>query len=51
MKNNIKDMVLETIEGLYKTGAVDEATLKEVQSLAASEEIAKKQKQQKSNSK
>ena len=29
-----KNMILETIEGLYKTGAVDEITLKEVKALA-----------------
>ena len=37
MKNSIKDMVLETIEGLYKTGTVDEITLKEVRALALPE--------------
>lgn len=34
MKNSIQNMVLETIEGLYKTGTVDEITLKEVRALA-----------------
>lgn len=33
MKNSIKDMVLETIEDLYKSGGVDEITLKEVRAL------------------
>ena len=37
MKNNVKDMVLETIEGLYKTGTIDELTLKEVRALALPE--------------
>lgn len=36
-KNSVKNMVLETIEGLYKTGAVDEITLKEVNALALPE--------------
>ena len=34
MKNDIKTMVLETMKGLYKTGTIDEITLKEVKSLA-----------------
>ena len=34
MKNNIKNMVLKTIEGLYKTGTIDELTLREVNALA-----------------
>src|SRR3989338_1992315 len=34
MKNSVKNMVLKTIEGLYKTGTVDELTLKEVKALA-----------------
>ena len=33
MGNSIKDMVLETVEGLYKTGTVDEITLREVRAL------------------
>lgn len=37
MKNNIKNMVLETIEGLYKTGTVDELTLREVKALSLPE--------------
>ena len=37
MGNNVKNMVLETIEGLYRTGAVDEITLKEVNALALPE--------------
>lgn len=34
MKNNIKNMVLETIAGLHKTGTVDTITLKEIKALA-----------------
>lgn len=34
MKNSIKNMVLETIEDLFKSGAVDEITLKEIKALA-----------------
>jgi len=34
MKNSIKDMVLETMEGLYKTGTIDEITIKEVRAMA-----------------
>lgn len=34
MKNSIKNMVLETMEGLYKTGTIEELTLKEVRALA-----------------
>ena len=37
MKNNIKDMVLESMEDLYKTGTISEITLKEVKALALSE--------------
>ena len=37
MKNTIKNMVLETIEGLYKAGTVDEITLKEVRAMALPE--------------
>jgi putative transcriptional regulator len=37
MKNTIQNMVLETIEGLYKSGAVDEITLKEVRAMALPE--------------
>ena len=33
MKNTIRNMVLETITDLYKAGAVDEITLKEVKAL------------------
>ena len=33
MGNSVKDMVLETVEGLYKTGTVDEITLREVRAL------------------
>ena len=32
-RNSIKDMVLESFEGLYKTGTVDERTLREVKVL------------------
>ena len=37
MKNSIRDMVLETVEGLYRTGTVDEITLKEVKALCLPE--------------
>ena len=37
MKNTVQNMVLETIEGLYKAGAVDEITLKEVRAMALPE--------------
>ena len=37
MKNSVRNMVLETIEGLYKTGSVTEITLKEVRALALAE--------------
>ncbi len=37
MENRVKNMVLETIEGLYKTGTVTELTLKEVKALGLSE--------------
>lgn len=37
MTNNIKNMVLETIEGLYKTRTIDELTLREVKTLALPE--------------
>ena len=37
MKNTIQNMVLETIEGLYKAGTVDEITLKEVRAMALPE--------------
>ena len=37
MKNTVKNMVLETIEGLYAAGAVDELTLREVNALALPE--------------
>ena len=37
METNIRNMVLESIEGLYKTGSVTEITLKEVKALALSE--------------
>jgi len=37
MKKSIKNMVLETIEDLYKSGTVDEITLKEVKALALPE--------------
>ena len=33
MENSVKTMVLETIEGLYRTGTVTELTLKEVKAL------------------
>lgn len=33
-KHSVRNMVLETMEGLYKAGAVDEITLKEVNALA-----------------
>ena len=36
-QNSVKNMVLETIEGLYKTGTVVELTLKEVKALALPE--------------
>ena len=38
MKNNIKNMVLETIEGLYKTDSLDDSTLKEVRVLVPVDE-------------
>ena len=34
MKDRIKEMVLETMEDLYKSGAVDAITLKEVRAMA-----------------
>ena len=34
MKNSIKNMVLESVEDLYKIGAVNEITLREVKALA-----------------
>lgn len=34
MENNVRNMVLESIEGLYKTGSVTEMTLREVKALA-----------------
>ncbi|MEI8011826.1 MAG: helix-turn-helix domain-containing protein [Candidatus Omnitrophota bacterium] len=37
MENSVRNMVLETIEGLYKTGSVSELTLKEVRALALEE--------------
>ena len=37
MKNTVKNMVLETIEGLYRAGTVTELTLKEVNALALPE--------------
>ena len=37
MENSVKNMVLETIEGLYRTGTVTELTLKEVKILGLSE--------------
>lgn len=37
MKNSIRDMVLETLEGFYKTGTIDEITIKEVRALALPE--------------
>ena len=37
MKNSIKDMVLESVEDLYKTGTVSEITLKEVRALCLPE--------------
>jgi putative transcriptional regulator len=37
MENNVNNMVLESIEGLYKTGAIAEITLKEVKALALAE--------------
>ena len=37
MENSVRNMVLETIEGLYKTGSVSEITLKEVRALALAE--------------
>ena len=37
MKNRIKDMVLETMEDLYKSGGIDEITLREVKALALPE--------------
>jgi putative transcriptional regulator len=32
-ENSITNMVLETMEGLYKTGSVDEITIREVRAL------------------
>jgi len=37
MKDPIKEMVLETVEGFYKSGTVDELTLREVKSLCLPE--------------
>ncbi len=37
MENSVRNMVLETIEGLYKTGTVDELTLREVRALGLPE--------------
>lgn len=34
MKNSIKNMVLESMEDLYKRGRVDEITIREVRALA-----------------
>ncbi|MCB9771361.1 MAG: helix-turn-helix domain-containing protein [Candidatus Omnitrophica bacterium] len=34
MKNSIRNMVLETMESLYKRGRVDEITMREVKALA-----------------
>ncbi|HLD69340.1 MAG TPA: helix-turn-helix domain-containing protein, partial [Candidatus Omnitrophota bacterium] len=36
-KNTIENMALETIEGMYKAGTVDEITLKEVRAMALPE--------------
>jgi len=33
-ENSIKNMVLETMEGLYKNGSIDEITIREVRALA-----------------
>jgi len=33
MRNDVKDMVLETMEGLYETGSINELTLKEVKAM------------------
>jgi len=33
MKNDIKDMVLETMKGMHKAGVVDNLTLREVKAL------------------
>ena len=33
MKNDIREMVLETMEGFYKAGTVDDITLKEVKAM------------------
>lgn len=37
MENSVRNMVLETIEGLYKNGSVTELTLREVNALALEE--------------
>ena len=37
MENTIKNMVLETMEGLYKRGRVNEITIREVRALALSD--------------
>lgn len=37
MGNSVKNMVLESIEDLFKTGTITEITLKEVKALALSE--------------
>jgi putative transcriptional regulator len=34
MKNSIKNMVLETMEGMYKNGSIDEITIRDVRALA-----------------
>ena len=36
-KNSIENMVLETMKGFYRTGSIDEITLKEVKALALPE--------------
>ena len=33
-ENSIKNMVVETMEGLYKNGSIDEITIREVRALA-----------------
>lgn len=34
MRNSIRDMVLESMEDLYKNGSIDEITIREVRALA-----------------
>jgi putative transcriptional regulator len=37
MENSVRAMVLESVEGLYRTGSVSEITLKEVKAMALEE--------------